>query len=105
MKKKALLLTIFITGCSSVNTVPSSICNATNPPSIITAAPDSEYKLCGTIQVKGHAVNNPDALNEYLLTEAAKLRADAVLLLNKEDGFNWSEGRSIKADAIAIQYQ
>lgn len=104
MRSSIFLLSIILTGCSSVSSTQTAFCNSSSGVNIIYKEPSQPYKTCGNIEVKGHAVNNRDKLNQYLISEARKLGAETVILMNKEDSFNWSDGRVISADAIAIQY-
>lgn len=105
MRYLLLLLAIPVSACSNIKTTATNYCDSSGPVEIIHSKPSSEYKTCGNIQVNGRVINNQQELNKMLLSAGRELNADAVLPLQRIDEFNWADGRVIRVNAVALQYQ
>lgn len=105
MKKVVITSIALLGGCTNIQSTPTALCNSSGPVSIIAAQPTTDYITCGNIQVEGSVINNAAEVNQILIAEGGKLKADAVITLQKIDSFNWSEARVRRLNAVAIQFK
>lgn len=101
-----LLTAILLSGCSTVDYMPSSMCSASaaSVKFLKDFPPKGTYKVCGSLLVKGSQVVDATDHRGLLAQEARAAGANAVVIVTElVDGFSWAEGPTRKSTAVAIQ--
>lgn len=93
-------------GCASVDYSPTAACTAygSDVQVLRTAPHEGSYKVCGSLSVKGSRFTGTEESISFFKDQARQYGANAILLIGPLKGdFNWAEGYSKKAKALAIQ--